>query len=52
MFGFFAVLFFVLAAFNVGHVWIFGTTALGLVFLALQVWIGGGITLPWTKRPQ
>ena len=52
MFAFIAVVFFVFAAFGVDHVWIFGTTALGLVFLALHLWIGGGITLPWVRRQQ
>lgn len=52
MFALFAVACFILAAFHVGHVWIFDTVVLGLLFIAVHLWIGGGITLPWVRRQQ
>lgn len=52
MFAFLAACSFVLALFHVDHIWIFDTVTLGLLLVALHLWIGGGITLPWTRRPQ
>jgi hypothetical protein len=49
VFAFLALVCFIFAAFGVAHFWIFGTTALGLVFVAAHLLLADGIS--W-RRPR